>query len=74
MLGITFEGLGYDVSDGDSPWRLGPYDAALIADLAKGYAGAVAETGLVNAATIADWARIVRTGAVVGHTDTWAVT
>ena len=72
VLGVTFEALGYAVSDGDSPWRLGPGDARLIADLATGYAGAVAETGLVDARTISDWSSIARTGAVVGHTDTLA--
>ena len=72
-LGVAFEELGYAVSDGDSPWLLGPGDARLIADLAAGYSSAVGETGLVDADTIATWARIVRTGAVVGHTDTLAI-
>ena len=71
-LEVAFEDQGYNVVEGDSPWRLGPHDARLIADLAAGYAGAVAETGHVHAGTLADWSRIVRTGAVVGHTDTLA--
>ena len=73
VLGSAFETLGYDVAEGDSPWRLGREDCDLIDDLAKGYAGAVAETGKVHAGTLAEWSGIVRTSAVVGHTDTLAV-
>ena len=72
-LEAVFAGLNYEVTDGDSPWRLGPDDARLIAVLAEGYAGAVAEVGLVHPDTIAQWSSLVRIGAVVGHTDTWAV-
>ena len=72
-LGATFQSAGYVVHEGDSPWILGEGDRQLIADLAKGFAEAVAETGTVDADTIASWSEVVRTGAVVGHTDTLAV-
>lgn len=69
----AFEAHGYAVREGDSPWVLGEAEAALIRDLAEGFAGAVAETGKVDATTIAGWRAITRTGAVVGHTDTLAL-
>ena len=47
--------------------------AALIADLATGFAGAVEETGRIDAKTIGAWHGVTRTGAVVGHTDTLAL-
>jgi len=64
---------GYAVSEGDSAWRLGAGDEALIAELARGFAEAVAETGLVDAATVAAWRSVIRTEAVVGHADTLAL-
>ena len=42
----------------DSAWRLGDDDALLIADLARGFADAVRETGQVDAQLIADWSAI----------------
>ncbi len=72
-LGATFQSAGYVVHEGDSPWLLGEADRQLIADLAGGFAAAVAETGAVDAATIASWAGVARLAAVVGHTDTFAV-
>lgn len=72
-LAATFQAAGYHVSEGDSPWKLGEADRRLIADLAHGFADAAAETGQVNPATIADWRVLLRTGAIVGHTDTLAV-
>ena len=47
--------------------------AILIAELARGFAAAVAETGLVNASTVAAWSALSRSGAIVGHTDTLAL-
>ena len=41
-------------------------------NLASGFTDAVAETGKVDTKTIDAWRRVVRTGAVVGHTDTLA--
>jgi len=72
-LSDAFSSAGYAVSEGDSAWRLGAGDEALIAELATGFAEAVRETGLIDAPTIADWRALARTGAVVGHTDTLAL-
>jgi SAM-dependent methyltransferase len=72
-LRAAFEANGYAVREGDSPWVLGDAEAALVRDLADGFAGAVAETGNVTPGTIADWRTITRTGAIVGHTDTLAL-
>ena len=72
-LATAFEVTGYAVADGDSPWLLGAEDHALVRDLAAGFAGAVAETGTVDAAMLAAWRRLDRTGCVVGHTDTLAL-
>lgn len=69
----AFRSAGYVVHEGDSPWRMATSDAQLIADLASGFAAAVAETGEVDAATIAAWSGIKRTAAIVGHTDTFAL-
>lgn len=73
ILKRALEAAGYRVSEGGSPWVLGAPDAALIGDLAAGFAAAGAETGEVPAETIAGWRGITRTGAVVGHTDTLAI-
>jgi SAM-dependent methyltransferase len=72
-LGEAFASVGYSVAELDSAWRLGESDAALIGELARGFAEAVRETGQVDAQVIADWFAIPRTGAVVGHTDTLAL-
>jgi hypothetical protein len=72
-LSEAFSNAGYAVSEGDSAWRLGAGEEALIADLAAGFADAVGETGQIAPATIAEWRAITRTGAVVGHADTLAL-
>lgn len=72
-LKAAFEANGYSVREADTPWKLGADDAPLIADLAKGFAGAVAETGEVDAATISAWRAVTRNAAIVGHTDTLAI-
>jgi hypothetical protein len=71
-LADAFRLAGYSVLEGDSPWTLGPSDQKLIADLASGFASAVRETRKVDAKDVDAWARIPRTGSVVGHTDTLA--
>jgi SAM-dependent methyltransferase len=68
----AFRLAGYSVLEGDSPWLLGARDQALVSDLASGFVGAVRETGAVDAKSVDAWARIVRTAAEVGHTDTLA--
>ena len=73
VLGEAFTSAGYSVEEADSAWRLGEADAALITDLARGFADAVRETGQVDAKLIAEWAAITRTSAIVGHTDTLAL-
>lgn len=72
-LADAFRAMGYLVSEGDSPWKLGANDAQLISDLAEGKAAAARETGLVDAKTLAAWCGLRRTGAEVGHTDTLAL-
>jgi SAM-dependent methyltransferase len=72
-LGEAFTNAGYSVEEADSAWRLEEADAALIADLARGFTGAVRETGQVGAQLISDWSAITRTAAIVGHTDTLAL-
>lgn len=73
-LADQFRLAGYSVQEADSPWRLSaPRDAVLLAELAKGFAAAVAETGGVDAKTIETWLRTVHSGAETGHTDTLAV-
>ena len=72
-LALALAAHGYRVEDADSPWVLGAAEAALIRDLATGFADAVAENGAVSAATITDWCHLDRTGAIVGHTDTLGV-
>ena len=68
-----FETHGYGVEEGDSPWRLGPADEALITELSLGFASAVRETKSIPDAEIDAWLKRVRTGAEVGHTDTLAI-
>ena len=72
-LADAFRIEGYSVLEGDSPWVLDRRDAALVDELARGYATAVAETGKVDAATLAAWSKLARSGAEVGHTDTLAM-
>lgn len=72
-LATAFRKASYSIAEADTPWRLGPDDAGLIADLATGFAGAVEETGRLDAKTIGAWHAVKRTGAIVGHTDTLAL-
>lgn len=72
-LSDVFAAAGYSVVEGDSAWRLGAGDEALVAELARGFADAVRQTGRMPAPTLADWRGVPRTGAIVGHTDTLAL-
>jgi hypothetical protein len=72
-LAEAFSSVGYSVTQGDSAWRLGAGDEALIGELAAGFADAVAETGQVDAPTLAAWRQVKRTGAIVGHADLLAL-
>jgi hypothetical protein len=73
LIAAAFDEAGYAVSEGDSGWRLDAADAALIDALATGFAAAVSETRLVTEAKVADWLKVKRTGALVGHTDMLAL-
>ncbi len=74
MLREALERHGFEFQVGASPWRLGEGDAELIAALSEGAAEAVAQTGLVDAAVIADWraARREASGCEIGHVDIFA--
>ncbi len=72
-LKAAFEANGYSVREADTPWKLGADDAQLVADLANGFASAVAETSKIDSATISTWRGVTRTAAIVGHTDTLAI-
>jgi hypothetical protein len=72
-LAAAFRSAGYAVREGDSAWVLGATDRKLVGELAGGFAAAVRETGLIDTATVSDWAKVRRTGATVGHTDTLAL-
>lgn len=76
----AFAAAGHDVSEGDSPWRIGPEDAALAAPLLEGIAAAVRETERLPEAAIGDWLsfrlrKTVRPDGLIitGHRDTFAV-
>ena len=72
-LGDALRAAGYAVLQGDSAWRLGPGEGALIAQLAAGVADAAWQTGLVDRARIERWRGLEHTGALVGHTDLLAL-
>lgn len=74
VLRQALENHGYQVSIGDSTWRLGASDRALIAELAKGSAAAVRETDMVAAEAIDAWLSARRTAASceIGHVDLFA--
>lgn len=75
ILAAALDQAGYEVSCAESPWRLGPQDGALMAQLAAGTAGAAREAGHVDGATADHWAR-ARAGAqacIIGHLDLLAV-
>ncbi|MEM6374488.1 MAG: class I SAM-dependent methyltransferase [Pseudomonadota bacterium] len=66
-----FEAQGYGVQTADSPWDLGPEDAALQADLNRGIATAAQEAGHPQAEA---WlAATNRSHTRIGHTDLLAV-
>lgn len=66
---------GYRVSEAASPWKLAQAEAALMAKLADGIAGAASATGRVSAAQAEDWrlARRAAVGCEIGHRDLLAV-
>lgn len=70
----AFDRAGWDHTTGQSAWLLGPADAALIAMLAEGSAGAVRETGRVKTADIDSWlaSRRAASACAIGHLDFFA--
>jgi SAM-dependent methyltransferase len=72
-LADQFRHNGYLVQEGESPWVLGRNDRMLIEELMRGHAMAAGETGLVDAKTLETWVKVQRSGAEIGHTDTFAV-
>lgn len=72
LLADQFKHNGFLVLEGDSPWVLGRNDRMLIDELVHGHATAAAETGLVDAKTLETWVKVQRSGAEIGHTDTFA--
>ena len=71
----AFLGRGYRIATGDSPWVLGPEDAALMAANASGIAQAARETGEVDDGDVDAWlaARRTATACIIGHQDLLAV-
>jgi len=71
----AFASAGYAVTRAASPWELGPTFADLARELMTGFAGAVRETGRIDAATIDAWLATRRAGVTchVGHEDLFAV-
>ena len=74
LMAAAFAQAGYQVEEAASPWRIGPDMAALAAELTAGFAAAVAETGRLAPATVADWLAARRRGVscMVGHRDLFA--
>lgn len=73
LLRQAFRAAGYTTLAGDSSWRLGPDDQALMEQLLDGIAAAAAETGEVPADAIAAWRGTRRHATRVGHEDLLAL-
>jgi len=75
MLIRSFAEAGYHVHAAPSPWRLGPPDRALMAQLAEGIARAARETGRIDQAVAGAWraARVNADAAIIGHVDILAL-
>lgn len=75
LLEQAFAAEGYELHTAESPWRLGPADAALVRALAEGTAAAVRETGQLPDADVAAWlaARLAAAGCEIGHRDLLAL-
>lgn len=70
----AFRKAGFAVSTGESPWLLREKQRELTQELTQGIAGAVLETGHLDAGTVADWlaARRDAESGLIGHLDLWA--
>jgi hypothetical protein len=72
-LADQFRLNGYTVNEADSPWHLSENDRSLIEELISGHAMAALETKAVDAATVTSWVKVKRAGAIIGHSDIFAV-
>ena len=73
ILARLFNARDYVTAKGDSAWRLGDEDRALIEALAHGVADAGAETGLVSRDVVSAWrAARIKAHATIGHLDLFA--
>ncbi|MFG1427191.1 SAM-dependent methyltransferase [Roseixanthobacter glucoisosaccharinicivorans] len=70
LLAEAFQAQGYGTREESSPWRLGPREGQLVAALAEGTAGAVAQTGLLAEETVSAWLNARRHASCeIGHAD-----
>jgi SAM-dependent methyltransferase len=76
-LAKAFYGRGYTILRGTSPWIVDQSFGQLRADLDKGFAGAVRETGKVEPALIDSWLKLRQSSpdgiTVIGHEDLLAM-
>lgn len=72
ILEVALEKAGYRTVTGDSPWILDAASAHLLAATRDGIAAAVAETGQVAPADLADWLAATPDRLVIGHRDVFA--
>ncbi len=72
-LSDQFKLAGYSVQEADSPWKLGPQDEKLLAEIQAGHLEAISETAAVEPSALRSWASRKLTGAIIGHTDTLAI-
>ena len=73
VLAECFSRAGYEVREGQSPWRLGAADGGLMAALVTGVLDAVRESGELAESVIEEWSARGHRTAVVGHIDTLAL-
>ena len=74
-LEAALEARGYVLTTGDSPWALTHATDALLKELVTGMAGAVTETGAVDAAELTEWLKHRRGEGqrlTIGHRDVFA--
>ncbi|MCB1484424.1 MAG: class I SAM-dependent methyltransferase [Hyphomicrobiaceae bacterium] len=72
LLADQFRLEGYSVVEGESPWKLDQSERTLIAELQRGHAMAVLETGALDAKLVEGWVKVIRSGVEIGHTDIFA--
>jgi hypothetical protein len=63
----ALESAGYNVQIGDSPWRLGPDQQALVADLIQGIRAAVENGYGLSSAALDEWQTFRLSHAASGH-------